>query len=174
MDKYLERYNKLISHYKNKITEGYVEKHHIIPKCLGGTNELSNLVALSPRAHFIAHYLLHRAYPENVKLAQAFGMMVVNNPKQNRVCSSRMYGLARTARSSSLKGKKRPEWVKEKLKVPKGATENYKKPKTAEHAEKISKALIGRPKKKFQCPHCKVEASAANLKKWHLDKCKLK
>lgn len=33
----------------------YYEKHHIIPKSLGGTNKKDNLVKLTPKEHFLAH-----------------------------------------------------------------------------------------------------------------------
>jgi hypothetical protein len=38
----------------------YTERHHIIPKCLGGTNKKDNLVQLTAREHFICHLLLTR------------------------------------------------------------------------------------------------------------------
>ena len=37
---------------------GYSEKHHIIPKSLGGSNKKDNLVKLTAREHFICHLLL--------------------------------------------------------------------------------------------------------------------
>jgi len=124
-----ERYKKLINYYKNTIVEGYVEKHHIMPKCLGGSNDISNLVALPPRAHYIAHYLLWKMYPENKKIAQAFGMMAVNNPYQHRVINSRFYELGKIARSKALKGEKFSEERKQKMRVPKKSTDAYKKMK---------------------------------------------
>lgn len=36
----------------------YYEKHHIMPKCLGGNNSKDNLVLLTGREHFLAHWLL--------------------------------------------------------------------------------------------------------------------
>lgn len=39
---------------------GYAERHHIIPKCLGGSNKKNNLVSLTAREHFICHLLLTR------------------------------------------------------------------------------------------------------------------
>jgi hypothetical protein len=33
---YQKIYNQIIERAQNRILEGYVEKHHIIPKCLGG------------------------------------------------------------------------------------------------------------------------------------------
>lgn len=143
---YKERYNKLIYHYKNTITEGYVEKHHIVPKCLGGTDDIDNLVALPPKAHFICHYLLHKMHPDNNSLAYAFSMMSVNNPYQNRKNTGRLYELSKVARSNAMKGVPRPEWVKEKLRKPKQNKENYKGKKSVSHRENISKALKGKPK----------------------------
>ena len=67
---YSEQYNKLIQTRKERILlEGvYYEKHHIIPKSLGGSNCKDNLVHLTPREHYIAHLLLWKNSPENCKL----------------------------------------------------------------------------------------------------------
>ncbi len=143
---YRQRYDKLISHYINNPTEGFVEKHHIIPKCMGGDDSNQNLVLLPTRAHFIAHYLLHKAYPENRRLAHAFAMMGVCNGHQHR--KSKLYESSKKARSLALTGVPRPEWVKEKLRKPKANKENYKKPKSKQHAENISKSLKGKSKTK--------------------------
>ena len=143
---YLKRYKKLINHYVNSRVEGFVELHHIKPKCLGGTNDNKNIVPLPPKAHFIAHYLLWKAYPNEIKLSQAFGMMCVNNKSQHRRVSSRMYEQAKVARSSALKGVPRPEWVKEKLRVPKKNKENYKGSKSESHKKNMSKAQSGKSK----------------------------
>ena len=145
---YLNRYQKFIFYYTNRhITEeGYYEKHHISPKCFGGTDELSNIVLLPARAHFIAHALLHKAYPDNKKLSHAFSMMIVNNKHQKRTYSSKLYEMAKKARSSALKGVPRPEWVKEKLRKPKSNVENYKFSKSVEHKNQISKSLKGKKK----------------------------
>ena len=34
------------------------ERHHIKTKCVGGTDDIYNLVDLTPREHYIAHKLL--------------------------------------------------------------------------------------------------------------------
>ena len=41
---------------------GYYEKHHILPKSLGGTNEKENLIKLTAREHFICHWLLVKMF----------------------------------------------------------------------------------------------------------------
>lgn len=45
--------------YKKKYpNEPSPEKHHIIPKCIGGSDEEKNLVVLTCKEHFVAHKLL--------------------------------------------------------------------------------------------------------------------
>ena len=41
----------------------YHERHHIIPKCLGGTNNKDNLIDLYAKEHFEAHRLLSLENP---------------------------------------------------------------------------------------------------------------
>lgn len=53
----------------------YHERHHILPKCMGGTNDNSNLIDLFAREHFIAHKLLALENPENEKLSYAWWCM---------------------------------------------------------------------------------------------------
>lgn len=53
----------------------YHERHHIIPKSCGGTNDKENLIDLFAREHFEAHRLLALENPENDKLVYAWFMM---------------------------------------------------------------------------------------------------
>lgn len=55
--------------------EGYFEIHHIIPRCLGGSDEKDNLVMFTGREHFIAHMLLWKSHPKNSDLMHAAWMM---------------------------------------------------------------------------------------------------
>ena len=40
----------------------YYERHHIVPRSLGGSDTPDNLVYLSGRAHFIAHWILYKIH----------------------------------------------------------------------------------------------------------------
>lgn len=53
----------------------YHERHHIVPKCMGGSNDKENLIDLFAREHFEAHRLLALENPENEKLVYAWGCM---------------------------------------------------------------------------------------------------
>lgn len=79
---YVNRYNKFIDNCIsiNKISQpSYVEKHHIIPKCLGGKDNVENIVSLSARQHFIAHFMLAKAYGGSLWFAY---MQMAASPKK--------------------------------------------------------------------------------------------
>ena len=82
-NKYTKWYESIISKAKEQVNyrlEGRFEKHHIIPRSLGGGNESSNLVKLTPREHFICHLLLMKMLDGSnlFKMVAAFNLMVKN------------------------------------------------------------------------------------------------
>jgi hypothetical protein len=81
---YKRNYYKLINSRKllnRKKGKGvYYEKHHIIPKSLGGNNDEDNLILLTPKEHFIAHLLLTKMYEGKEKAKMYFAFW--------RLCSS--------------------------------------------------------------------------------------
>lgn len=69
---YTKIYEQLISKRKIEIiSEGYYEKHHIVPKCMGGSDDKNNLINLTAREHIFAHILLMFIYPDNNKIKYA-------------------------------------------------------------------------------------------------------
>ena len=96
----------------------YHEKHHIIPKCLGGSNDKSNLIDLFAKEHFIAHKLLAQEHPDNIKLLQAYNIMAFTkndtSQKENRYeLTPEEYEEARLLFSKGLK-----EYYKDKTNHP--------------------------------------------------------
>lgn len=62
------------------------EKHHIIPVCRGGNlKDINNIVELTPREHYVAHKLLHYAYPEDKGLQSAYCMMAFSTIKKMKI-----------------------------------------------------------------------------------------
>lgn len=51
------------------------ERHHILPKCMGGTNDPDNLIDLTLEEHFIAHKLLAEENPSHRAICYAFNRM---------------------------------------------------------------------------------------------------
>lgn len=67
--------NILSTRGRNGCGEEYHEEHHILPKCMGGSNDKDNLIDLFAEEHFIAHKLLALENPDNEPLQRAFGTM---------------------------------------------------------------------------------------------------
>lgn len=61
---------------RKKGSDVYYERHHIVPRCMNGTDDDENLVLLTAREHFIIHKLLCEIYPNNRKLLFAFTLFI--------------------------------------------------------------------------------------------------
>ena len=59
--------------------EKIYERHHIKPRCVGGTDDAFNLIDLTPREHYVAHMLLAQENPDNAKLVCAWHYMSIIN-----------------------------------------------------------------------------------------------
>lgn len=96
--KYTKWYFQIIESAKYRPSNDYREKHHIIPKSLGGDNSADNLVALSARQHFICHRLLVKMTTgkNQRKMTYAFWFMS-NRSKITGTKVSRSYEWARKA-----------------------------------------------------------------------------
>ena len=117
-------YSKLIyKALKRNGIEGYFELHHIVPKSLGGLDDKSNLIKLTAREHFIAHFLLAKIYGGN----QWAAIARFKHGNKKSYFNSRLYEIAR---------KKHAEQAS---KVHKGSK------RSAEACVNISKSLIGKP-----------------------------
>lgn len=96
MNKYTLWYQQITEAGKQH-RDGYTECHHILPKSLGGTDDLDNLTNLTAREHFVCHWLLTKIYPdseEHWKMLNALRMMRAENPVQQRYetkITSRVY-----------------------------------------------------------------------------------
>lgn len=94
--------------------EEYCERHHILPQCCGGTDDLDNLVDLYAREHFEAHRLLALENPDNHGLIYAWWMMS-HGKNQDRVThdiTAEEYEEARIAFRNSMLGSGNPMYGK--------------------------------------------------------------
>ena len=92
---------------------GYTETHHIIPRCMGGSDDTANLVNLTPEEHYLAHQLLVKIYPGNTKLVYA--AMLMCQSKSGVVRNNKLYGWLRRKVSLARKGVPKTEEHKQKL-----------------------------------------------------------
>lgn len=95
-------YQNLITKAQNRTITGYTERHHIIPKSIGGSNKKDNLVKLTAREHYVAHRLLVKMF-EKLADKQAYKKMVYamwflsKTLTDQRKVTSRAYETARKA-----------------------------------------------------------------------------
>jgi hypothetical protein len=131
---YEKIYQQLIDRAITRTLTGYKERHHIVPKCMGGDNSKLNLVDLTAREHFIAHKLLCEIYPNTDKLQYALWMMI-NCKTSNRTykISSREYAAAKKFVASQMSLKMKDV------------------PKSEEHRRKNSQSKIGKLKSAATC-----------------------
>lgn len=120
----------------------YVEKHHIVPKCLDGIDEKSNITILTAREHFLVHYILaEKLYPNHHGLWFAFWRMCgPSNPHQTRYSpTSKIYAdtkkkisLIKSERNSGegnpMFGKEFSEEHREKLRISRAKNVGEKAP----------------------------------------------
>lgn len=75
----------------------YMEKHHVVPRALGGTNDLGNLIRLTPEDHFFAHLLLAKIHGGKMWAPVAF---MIGKERRTR----RQHGWAARAMAEAKKG----------------------------------------------------------------------
>ena len=109
--KYLAWYEDLVTKAKERpLLDGYVERHHVVPVSLGGSNEPENIITLTAREHYIAHLLLWKMSMDKKshnKMSMALHVMVngSGHKKQDRnyLIPSRIYELARYSFVQAMK-----------------------------------------------------------------------
>lgn len=136
----------------------YKERHHIVPKCLGGTNKKENLIDLLPEEHYMAHKLLAQENPDNYKLQYAWWNMAQckGSMKKRFTVTKEEYALAREAKSKFSTGELNPCYGRkhtdeEKILMRKNHKDftgknhpHYGKKLSEETKQKISKAHTGK------------------------------
>jgi hypothetical protein len=136
---YIAHYNRLIDNAQHRCILPNVcyETHHVVPRCMGGTDDKENLVDLFPEEHYVAHQLLVKIYPTNYKLIFAITMM--SGKKKGRAVNNKLYGWLRRKHKDAMS--KRP--VSDETRQKMSATRTGMK--CAEETKiKISEAQIGK------------------------------
>jgi hypothetical protein len=114
---YQRIYDQIIERAKIRQIEGYIEKHHITPRCIEGSDDKNNIVQLTAREHFICHMLLCEMYPNEPKLKHALFLMSIGKQKaknKHYKISGRTYERLKLEYSLFLTGKKQKDKTKQK------------------------------------------------------------
>ena len=103
---YTNHYNKLIARAQTRTLndDADFEIHHILPRCINGTDEDANLVALTPEEHLLAHILLTKIYSyEGLILAVARMLSAAYSNGNTRGAFNKKYGYWRRKAVAELK-----------------------------------------------------------------------
>jgi hypothetical protein len=160
---YKRIYNNLILRAQNRSLIDYKESHHIIPRCLGGSNDKSNLVELTAEEHYVCHQLLVKIYPDNAKIAFAAKMMTRCSTTQAR--NNKMYSWLRKRLSAFHKSNMIGNTY---------ATGNKGQPSKRKNRKFGPNPKKKGPAKRLECPHCHRMISVNKFNQYHNDNCKLK
>lgn len=193
-NKYSRTYHAITDAAKHRELTGYAERHHVVPKSMGGTE----VVKLTAREHFICHCLLVKMTEgsNQMKMALAVTMMKCSSPDHSgkRYVNSRLYDHARklvsesrrdpvldaTRRAKISKSKtggivppRTPEWNRNLglAGVGRTHTDEYKQMMAASKAAYWA-AREGQPYATLTCPHCGKQGGGPNMSRYHFDKCK--
>lgn len=82
-NKYTNWYYAIINRSRINEMHDYTEKHHIIPKSLGGDNTEKNLVNLTAREHFICHWLLTKMTSDTARKKMIYALRMMRAQNQN-------------------------------------------------------------------------------------------
>lgn len=157
-----------------KAALGYVEKHHIVPRSLGGDDSKSNLVFLTAREHFICHLLLIKMTIGDDQASMIFAIQNFRNRKKNKFgeykIGGRIYEMIRTMTSAEMSKlhSGRTPWNKG-LSQTKESNEKRSRslkgvPHSEEHRKNNALSRIGK-KRQYSEEGLKNIASAARARK---------
>jgi len=160
------------------VIDGYTERHHVLPRCLGGGDDASNIVRLTPEEHYVAHQLLVKMHPGNSGLLGAAAFMSSRSSFLGR--RNKTYGWLRRRVSEHMAKR-----TVSKESIEKGAAKNRLKKRSKEFKENVGRFHTGkkRPpetcvkisiaaKKRFENPTVREAVRAARIGCRHSDEAK--
>ena len=156
---YKRIYDQIIERAIDRKLEGYVERHHIIPRSKGGSDDPSNLVELTAREHLLCHWLLAR-HTGNYKDWWAFKAMCTLSTKDQKRTKPSLRMIAEIREnahnhSEYIKknkkwntGRKHTEETKAKMRADWASNPNrnyWTKEKRKKRSEQLKARLKGKP-----------------------------
>lgn len=151
--KYTNWYEQIILNSKQRIDpNGYTEKHHIIPKSLGGNNTKENIAVLTFKEHFICHRLLVKMVTghNKTKMAYSFRAFCGTTKDENQKLTSGQHAKARKILVDNLKKQQLGKTFDERFGVKKSNKIKKLKRKTMKaRREREKKHGIGNPNVKI-------------------------
>lgn len=152
----------------------YFERHHIIPRSLGGSNDTRNIVKLTAREHYICHALLCYMCVSTAhyhKMLNAFQMMQVNH--NGKRYTSKLYEYFKKSISDSKRslnlgegnpffGKKHTTETKERMKANRHDRSGANNPRYGKKHSEETKRLMSKRRKQATTDQTRQKISEAH------------
>ncbi len=167
-NKYKKWYDSIVQRAKNRQLDQlvYKERHHVIPRSIGGNNSKENIVNLTAREHFVCHWLLVKMTKGEVryKLIYALRMMKATPPGQqryNNAFTSRVYEFYKKefieAHIKRVTGWKYTEEQKQKMSI--AQKKSYQETWTEEMKAKRNAAVAEANRRRVYTPEMRANRS---------------
>lgn len=140
---YAAIYARLVERAKHRVLDEYTESHHIVPRCMGGGDDSSNLVRLTAEEHWVAHKLLVKMHPSERGLV--FGLVAMTMSNRGMRPCNKAFGWVRRLIAQTLSESRKgvPRCPDMMAKIWAG---NRGRVAPQHEREKISHGLKGKPK----------------------------
>lgn len=159
--KYTKWYWNIIEKRLREEPNDYYERHHIIPKFMGGGNEKNNLVKVTGREHYILHLLLmkicEKIADKNIYRKSVYSVLCFlgrNNKTERCIIPSKIIESIRIAANNH----KKKSYIKENHPF-------WGKHLTEEHKKKLSISHIGEKNSFYGKYHSKESKSKMRIHK---------
>jgi hypothetical protein len=170
-NKYTKCYYNIIHRAQSRTLDSsiYVEKHHIIPRSLGGGNDNTNLIRLTGREHFICHLLLPKmtSGTDRKKMIYAIWMMCRAHRNRRSIykVTARTYNsIKEVMRNNRTADDFTPEW-KAKISVAKKGGKTWNKGRAVPEEQKARQSATRKSKNGIlgfnTRPSCRPEKAKA-------------
>jgi N-acetyl-gamma-glutamylphosphate reductase len=157
---YKKHYEALIERAKSRLVIGLVERHHILPRCMGGGDDAENIAILTPEEHYVAHQLLVKIHPDVRGLVHAA-------MKMSKQCTgNKAYGWLRNRHSEIVRAHRHSPEIRER--ISKGLVGKKRPPRTQEHRDRLREA------RKNLTPEQRARIGAAGKGRKHSEETKAK
>ena len=143
-------YDALIARAAGRVLTEYCEGHHIIPRSLGGNNAKSNIVKLTYREHFLAHWLLIKFTKGRTRRRMMHALTRMAQCHSGRIIAGWQYEVAKRAKVVGTKA----QWADPEAKI-----------RTPWHPERRAK-MSAASKAAWASPEYRAKIGAATKAAW--------
>jgi hypothetical protein len=155
------RYQRFIELKKHRplVKEKGYEFHHILPKCLGGSNKKDNLIKLTHKEHLRAHQYLAKMYKGEAKLKMEIALGVMKHDRD-------------ITRKTSLKLWEKKEYRQRQIKVHMEYAQNNREQYSSEMKRRwqdpeFRAKVLAKRRKIYDSPEWKEKCRQRNHKMWN-------